>query len=552
MKRLAAALALLALALVTFFVYPGHTWLEQDTQIYVPILERLHDPGVLARDLIAQHPHVRFTIYDETLLAARWATGLDFRTVLQIEQVATRTLGIWGLFLCATALLAGAPRERVPDAPAALLIAAICSLGIQVTGPQVLTVEWEPTPRAFAVPLLLLGVGLAAHARWLAAGVAGACAFLYHPPTALPFWAVFAALLLIAPGKPGERRARAAGLLPLALAAALLACAAVFQIGDGEAQAFFTRLTPEQVRLQRMRAPYVWISIWWPTALWHHLIGFGLLAAAWARLRRAIPRELGWMLGGLALLGMLSMPASWLLLEGARWALVPQVQPLRMLLFVPLAAQFLTASAGVLAARRSRLPESAAWFGAAFLFSAQPVLTAAVPWNRAATVAALAVGAAAAVWLGTRPRFHWAPAAGLIAFFVLRAPGAMAAAQPADLPGLTALSGWARAATPVDAAFFFPDAGRAGYPGVFRAEALRAVYVDWKGGGQVNFLRSVALEWGDRWQRTGAGRYRPRNAPDYHALGIDYLVLRRENKLAGVASEWENERFAVYRTPRRP
>ena len=30
--------AIAALALLTFFQFPGHTWLQQDTQIYAPVL----------------------------------------------------------------------------------------------------------------------------------------------------------------------------------------------------------------------------------------------------------------------------------------------------------------------------------------------------------------------------------------------------------------------------------------------------------------------------------------------------------------------------------
>jgi len=38
MKRLATPLFCAALALFSYFVIPGHTWLQQDSQIYVPIL----------------------------------------------------------------------------------------------------------------------------------------------------------------------------------------------------------------------------------------------------------------------------------------------------------------------------------------------------------------------------------------------------------------------------------------------------------------------------------------------------------------------------------
>jgi len=46
----------LALALVTFFQFPGHTYLQQDSQIYVPILEHLRDPAVLRNEILAEHP----------------------------------------------------------------------------------------------------------------------------------------------------------------------------------------------------------------------------------------------------------------------------------------------------------------------------------------------------------------------------------------------------------------------------------------------------------------------------------------------------------------
>src|SRR5690242_18705831 len=152
MKRLGLAVAIAAIALLTFFQFPGHTWLQQDTQIYVPILEHLRDPSVLRNDIVASHPHVAFTLYDEVARALRSATGFGFREVLEAQQVITRALGIWGLYLMAEAMgLAFAQ---------ALAVAAICSLGATIAGPAVLTFEYEPSPRAFAVPLLICGMGL--------------------------------------------------------------------------------------------------------------------------------------------------------------------------------------------------------------------------------------------------------------------------------------------------------------------------------------------------------------------------------------------------------
>src|SRR5215475_13991867 len=103
MKRVATASLCLAFALLTFFQFPGHTWLQQDTQIYVPILEHLRDPGMVDRDLVVQYPHVSFTLYDELAIGLRQVTGSDFRRILGAEQIVCRALGIWGVYLMASA-----------------------------------------------------------------------------------------------------------------------------------------------------------------------------------------------------------------------------------------------------------------------------------------------------------------------------------------------------------------------------------------------------------------------------------------------------------------
>src|ERR1700722_9588681 len=147
-RKIAVAAAICALTLLNFFQFPGHTYLQADSQIYIPILEHIWDPGVLANDLVAQRPHVSFTLYDELQMAVRKVTGLPFREALEGEQILFRALGIFGLYLIA--LSAGL--STVP----ALLVAAIVSLGATIGGPSVLTFEYEPTPRGFAVPLLFL------------------------------------------------------------------------------------------------------------------------------------------------------------------------------------------------------------------------------------------------------------------------------------------------------------------------------------------------------------------------------------------------------------
>jgi hypothetical protein len=174
MKHALTGAVLAVLTLLSFFQFPGHTYLQSDSQIYAAILEHLQDPSTLRQDMLVHRPHVSFTIYDEVALSLRSITGLDFQHVLGLQQVVLRGLGIWGVYLMATAIgLAQWP---------ALLVAAILSLGGMVLGPVVMIWEYEPIPRGFAVPLLLLAIGLVAHQYDFWAGTAASLAFLLHPP----------------------------------------------------------------------------------------------------------------------------------------------------------------------------------------------------------------------------------------------------------------------------------------------------------------------------------------------------------------------------------
>jgi hypothetical protein len=521
MNRVAKASLCLAFALLTFFQFPGHTWLQQDTQIYVPILEHLRDASVLRNDILVAQPHVAYTIYDETALTLRAVTGLGFREVLAAQQILTRALGFWGLLLLAEALgLAFS---------GALTAAAILSLGAIVAGPAVLTIEYDPTPRAFAFPLVLLAIGLAARGRYVGAGIAAAVATLYHPPTAIPFWIIWA-LLCLWPEK--DRPQRLMAFVPLGAATLVLRIAAQSQ---REVQTFGTRLTASMEMLQRLRASYVYVSTWpWPV-IGHHLILFAILLTAFVRLRHSLSRELRAFLVLLPALGLLSMPISWLLLEQGRFGIVPQLQPMRTLLFVTVAMQLLCAVAGI---RAKHSAEAALWFTLAFLLPLQPSLTGPYVWNRIALAAALGIAAAFA------GRFRWAVA--VAAFFAIPWIGGVVNYPAQHTPELAQLSSWARANTPPDAVFLFADTPRGLDAGVFRSDALRAIYVDWKGGGQVNYLTGFGEQWWFRWQQTLARKFTPADLPRYEALGIDYAVLRREHATTAPPT-YENGRYVVYR-----
>src|SRR5712671_1902433 len=120
-ERLAVACSIVALTLLGFFSFPGHTFLHSDTQIYVPMLEHIWDPSTFPRDLVATKPHLSYTLYDEVAIAVRWLTRSSFQTVLIAEQLLFRALQILGIYLLARSF----PLSRA----GALLVAAVSSLG---------------------------------------------------------------------------------------------------------------------------------------------------------------------------------------------------------------------------------------------------------------------------------------------------------------------------------------------------------------------------------------------------------------------------------------
>jgi hypothetical protein len=563
--RLAAGVVICGLALLTYFQFPGHTWLQQDTQIYEPILQHLRDPGALDRDLVVQYPHVSYTLYDEITLGLKRLTGADFQHVLGAEQITCRAFGIWGIYLMATA--AGL------DLWAALLAASIFSLGAMIAGPSVLTFEYEPTPRAFAIPLVFCAMGLVSRKRYTAAGIAAAAAFIIHPPSTIPFWI---ALGFVA------WRAKPAWIALLCAVAGILVAAHV-QPGLREQQEFFTRLTPEQEQVQRMRTAYNWISIWWRGLLPQYITLYGLAMLAYTRVKTYLSPELRVLSIVLPAMGMLSMPLSYLLLEQLKWSLVPQLQPMRVLLFVTVFAVLL---ASVAAIKATHVLESAAWFVLVFyipmraqLFdptTLRMVLAAVglaafavttLRWPRPekaagesgvpAGPATKAVPVLSLVGQAVSPASTVRIFAGLLAFFVLPGIGGVSNYPNLHTPEIADLARWAHDNTPRAAMFLFPDAGHSLYPGLFRAKASRAVYVDWKSGGQVNYLKDFAGEWRTRWNAVNREGYGASAIPFYRSLGIDYLVLQRDHPLDGPGTGnlepgylkpiYRNSQYAVYR-----
>jgi hypothetical protein len=414
-------------------------------------------------------------------------------------------------------------------------VAAIVSLGATIGGPAVLTFEYEPTPRGFAVPLLFLGIGLIAHGRWLAGSIAGSAAFLLHAPTAYPFWAVCLGLALL--------RRKFMVFAPLACAAVLLWIAAQSQAGATQATTFFTRLDPAQEAVQRMRASYVWISIWASQWLPHYAFLYAITLAAIARLWKTITPDLRFFAIGLPLVGMLSVPISYLTLEKMRLALIPQFQPLRALLFVTVMAAILAAIAACVAVQRHRYWEAIPWLVVAYLVPVSPNTMQLPPANRILVVLVLA--GLALLALSANHAVVTAIAA-LAAFFVIPIYGKVINYPPLHTAALAELCQWARSSTPKSAVFLFPDANRELYPGVFRAEALRPVYVDWKAGGQVNYFKDFGEQWWSRWQNVMAKPFDPADCARFAPLGIDYIVVKPDHKVPARVPAFENSRYVVY------
>jgi hypothetical protein len=573
-----AWLGLVALALLSYFQYPGHIYLESDTQIYLPMFERFRDPGLFERDPMVTRAHTAFTLYDECALWTARLTGLDFEAALGILHVLVRVTLLAGIFLVA--------RAMGLSEPLGLAAAGVYALGGRVLGPAVLLVEYEPVPRAFALGPVLLGLGLVAHQRYLAAGAAATVGFLLHPTTAAPFWIVFAAMLFV-PDEPAVMKRRLRAVLPLIAAIVLLRVAAGLQPGVTERQAFLGRVDEAWEQLIRMRASYVWVSQWPPLYFWQYGCMLLLNAAAYWKLRVFIQPALRFFLVGLCIVGVLSLPFSYLMLETLKWSMMPQAQPLRAILFVELfavvaplvmafelacregrwVAALWWASAGLAVGLQPRLlfllaPLALAWLwdsrwrwaGAAvavLVLWAQPFGMSV--WRGAARrdlmiTLALAAALVASAMLSVRYKAGIAAvaAAATAAFFVV--PGAARfhwSGQPRN-PELNELSRWARSESDRNAVFLFADAGRSLEPGAFRARSARALYVDWKGGGQINFFPRFSQVWWTRWQQTLAQPYRPDRVSAWGLLGVDYVVLSAKNRLADRQAVYENSRYVVY------
>jgi hypothetical protein len=484
MRRALLILAgIAALTWLQFEFVPGHTYLQSDTQVYVPILEKLDSPGLLSRDLVATHPNVTYTIYDEVTLFLHEVLRVDLQTALVAQQIVFRAAGLLGVFFLVQSTGAGDLFS--------LLIAGVVNLGAFLSGPDISMIGREPTPNGFAFGLVLLAIGLFAKQKSLLAGLAGGLAFVYDPRVAAPLWlAVLAMLLFDRSVRPLIRPS----LTIFAVFVLLLANLAQLQPGASDSHGLFERIATPIARIEQFRTSYVWVSTWAARQLWKYLV-LGLVGFfAARRIWPALNRQTRWFAVVLPLIGILSVPASYILLERARWFLIPQIQPMRTLAFVVFFAWVSCALAGLRAA------EERSW--------------------------------------------RWAlPFLG----FALLIPMSSFEQEPAAVKhGTLQLANWAEQNTWGGSMFLFPDAGRELYPGVFRARAKRAVWVDWETGIQADYFETFADEWWRRWQDTMGNEYSERSLPRLLSLPIDYFVLKRAHALRETKPVFATDAYVVY------
>ena len=472
MKRAAlASLGVLLIAWLSFAVYPGHTYLAGRSQLYLPILQRLAAPGFLSRDLVATFPNVTYTAYDEITLFLRTLGGFDFRAVLQAQSLLCRLAAVSGAFLLSRA--AGLPR------PAALLASAIVNAGSFLPGLNQPLLDPEPLPGAFAFSFTLLAAGLLAREKPLLAGMFGGIAALYDPLLAAPFWIVTIVAFIC--DRPLRKLLRP--LFPVLLVfILLLANLAQLQpaTADADSGSLFSQLSPQVIQILRFRLPELWVSLWNSRQVHLYLVLF--VTGMWAvtRIWPLLNRQSRWLFAALPLAGLLSLPLSCLLLDHFHFAIITQVRPLRTLLFTVALSWLACALAGLQALASKHHREALSW---------------------------LAVCAV------------------ILALGLLRRP------LPQPARPVSYLVAWAEANTWGSSMFLFPDAAHQLYPGVFRAESRRALWVDWESGAQSGYYPQFAREWWTRWNSTMQTPQFDSQLHQLLTLPVDYFVFDRDRPL---------------------
>jgi hypothetical protein len=481
------AFGILAIAACSFFVHPGHTWLQDESLALLPGVERLDSPGLLSRDLVATHPNVTYTIYDEATLSLRRLGHLPLRIATAVQAGLCRIAGVTGCYLLLRVLL-------LSRSLALLFSFLLAVAGRILPVSDTFALDLDPTPHSFAFGLTVFASGLLARGWSRLAGLAGGLAFVYDARIALPFWiAIIVAAIFDRATRPLLR----APLIIFGVSILLLANLAQLQPSPIASPELFDQLAPTIARIVRFRSPSLFVSDWPATriALYFCIAILGLLAVQ--SLWKGINRQTRWLLLSVPVLAILSIPASTLLLDVARISL-----------FLHL-----------------RLTD---WLGYLVLLACVGCAGAIVPML---SYRRLRAGLLASAFL-------------LAAFLEVWTHPPHESASPS--PTLLSLSSWAERNTWGGSMFLFPDAGTSNGPGAFRVLAQRAVWVDWQTGIQGRYSSSFADEWWRRWMDTMQGPLTADRLQNMLSLPIDYFVLQQENAIADVPPAFATDEFLVY------
>ena len=489
-------LILLALLVVTWFefqIYPGHTYLQGETQLLVPMLERLDAPGFLSRDLVASNPTFAYTIYDEITQLLHAEGRLSFEQALLRQQIFFRFAAIVGIFLCARAL-------KVAPLLSVILSGAVNCI-TQLTAPFAFVTNPEPTPASFALSLVFLAAGLMVNRNALLGGLAAGMALLYEPMTALAFWLVLIVAWLA--DKPLRRFLRPAWF-SLLIFGLILGNLVQLQAGLGGGQELTAEMSAAMVHLTQIRTPWTWVSIWATVGIWNYLFvlvcGIWALARIWTRAERLTR----WMIAGLLLSGIASVGVAAFLLA-TRMQIAVEMPASRNLAFTVAMSMLLCGAAACQAALERK-------------------------WNQTLPWAALLV--AAVLNAQVLDLFH-----GRIA----------AASRPRSVPSdVQALAAWAEQNTWGSSMFQFLDAGEGNQPGMFRALSRRALWADWQSGLISDYSDKAGQEWWSRWQSSISGSNSSERLKRMLAQPIDYYVLPQGSGLAGAKPVFQNSGFVVF------
>ena len=340
-----------------------------------------------------------------------------------------------------------------------------------------------------------------------------------------------------------------ASLPILAVFALLLANFAQLQPGLPQAKALFDRVPATIADIQQYRLSNVWVSSWARAEMWHYLAIW--ICGLWAtvRIRNQLNCQTRWFLVMMPVIGISSVLASYLLLDRMRWFIIPAIQPAQTVIFVVAFASVTCGIAGIRAARMRQHCEAVAWLSVVLAFPVSTrVLDFLKPGKLVYAAVILTVSAVFTVAVARWREKNIEALSLAVPIVVMLWAGALSGAHRQNIRAspVAEISDWAGQNTWGGSMFLFPDAGRAGYPGMFRAMAKRAVWVDWTTGEQAAYFDSFADEWWRRWHDTMEGGFSTERLRSMLSLPIDYYVLKRADALADVRPVFTTRELLVY------